>query len=130
MKEINIFINEKKFEAELNETETAKRIYGLLPIESEGSFWGHEIYFEILLEIENENPTQDLKVGDLGYWPEGNGFCIFYGKTPASTDENPKPASSVTIIGRIKGYIEKLKKLKEAKIKISKIKISNNHNKE
>ena len=72
MKKINIFINEEKFETELNETETAQRIYKSLPIEAEGNFWGNEIYFEIPVEMENENPTENLKVGDLAYWPEGS----------------------------------------------------------
>ncbi len=120
MKKINIFINDKIFEGELNETEAAERIYQLLPIEADGNFWGEEIYFSIPLEMENENPTEDLKIGDLGYWPEGNGFCIFYGRTPDSTDDVPKPASPVTIIGRIKGELDSLKELNQAKIKIEK----------
>jgi hypothetical protein len=120
MKKINIFINNQKFEAELNETETAEKIYESLPIEAEGDFWGNEIYFEIPVQMPNEKPTEDVKVGDLGYWPEGNGFCIFYGRTPASTNEEPKPASPVTIIGKIKGNLEELKKLKEAKVRIEK----------
>lgn len=120
MKKINIFINNQKFEAELNDTKTAEKIYQVLPIETEGNFWGNEIYFEIPLEMENENPTEDLKVGDLGYWPEGNSFCIFYGRTPASTNDKPKPASLVTIIGKIKGNLEELKNLKEAKVRIEK----------
>ena len=118
---INIFINNQKFEAELNATETAKKIYESLPIESGGNFWGNEIYFEIPVEIENENPTEELSVGDLAYWPEGNIFCIFYGRTPVSTDDEPKPASPVTIIGQIKENLEELKNLKEAKVKIIKI---------
>ena len=120
MKKINIFINNQEFEAELNDTKTAEKIYQVLPIETGGNFWGNEIYFEIPLEMENENPTEDLKVGDLGYWPEGNGFCIFYGKTPASTNDKPKPASPVTIVGQIKGNFEELKNLKEAKVRIEK----------
>jgi hypothetical protein len=121
MNKVNIFINNQKFEAELNETETAKKIYESLPIEAEGDFWGKEIYFEIPVQMANEKPTEDLKVGDLGYWPAGNSFCIFYGRTPASTNEEPKPASPVTIIGKIKGNLEELKKLKEAKVRIEKI---------
>jgi len=120
MTKINIFINGQKFEAELNKTKTAQKIYRALPIEVNGSFWGNEIYFEIPVEIENENPTENLKKGDLAYWPEGNSFCIFYGRTPASVDEKPKPASPVTIVGEIKGDIEKFKELKKAKIKIEK----------
>ena len=105
---INIFINNQKYEGELNNTETAKKIYEILPIESEGNFWGNEIYFEIPVEMANEKPTEELKVGDLAYWPEGNSFCIFYGKTPASINDNPRPASQVTIIGKIKGKVEEL----------------------
>ena len=118
MKKIEIFINEQKFEGELNETETAEKIYQALPIESEGNFWGNEIYFEIPLKAENENPTQDLKIGDLAYWPAGNCFCIFYGKTPASTNDEPRPASPVTVVGKIKGELDKLKKLTQAKVKM------------
>jgi len=118
--EINILINNLKFEGELNGTETAKKIYEALPIEAEGNFWGNEIYFGIPLDLDNEAPTEKLEVGDLAYWPEGNGFCIFYGRTPASTDNEPKPASPVTLIGQIEGNLEELKNLKEAKIKLTK----------
>jgi len=121
MNKINIFINNLKFEAELNDTKIAEEIYKVLPIEADGNLWGNEIYFEIPVEMPNENPTENLDVGDLAYWPEGNCFCIFYGRTPASINNEPKPASPVTIIGKIKGNLEILKKLKEAKIKITKI---------
>lgn len=119
MKKINIFINNQKFEAELNDTKIAEEIYKALPIKAEGDLWGNEIYFEIPVEMPNENPTEELKVGDLAYWPEGNSFCIFYGRTPASTDGDPKPASQVTIIGKIKGNLEELIKINEAEIKIT-----------
>jgi len=119
MNKINIFINDQKFEAELNNTKIAEEIYKVLPIEAEGNFWGSEIYFEIPVEMANEKPTEELKVGDLAYWPEGNSFCIFYGKTPASINDNPRPASQVTIIGKIKGKVEELRKFKKAKIKIT-----------
>jgi hypothetical protein len=42
-------------------------------------------------------------VGELGYWPPGTAFCIFYGRTPASTDERPRAASPVNIIGTVTG---------------------------
>jgi len=120
MRKIDIFINNQRFEAELNKTETAEKIYQALPIKAEAGLWGNEIYFEIPLEMENENPTEELSVGDLGYWPEGNGLCIFYGRTPTSINDKPKPASPVTIIGQIKGNLEELKNLKEAKVRIEK----------
>ncbi len=119
-KKIKITASPIEAEAELNDTRIAQEIYKILPIEAEGNFWGNEIYFEIPVEMENENPTANLKVGDLAYWPAGNSFCIFYGRTPASTDEEPRPASPVTIIGKIKGDLKELKKIKKAKIKIEK----------
>ena len=124
MKKINILINNLNFEGELNETKIAEKIYKALPIETEGNFWGQEIYFEIPVEIpievRNERLTENLHVGDLAFWPEGNCLCIFYGPTPASTNNEPKPASPVTIVGKIKGNIEELKKINKAKIKITK----------
>jgi len=122
MKKINIIINNRKFKAELNDTETAQRIYQALPITVRGNFWGNEIYFEIPVIAENEKPTENLKLGDLAYWPSGNAFCIFYGQTPASNNQEPKPASPVTIIGKIMGNLEELKRLNQAQIKIEKSK--------
>jgi hypothetical protein len=42
-------------------------------------------------------------VGELGYWPPGSAFCIFFGRTPASTDDRPRAASAVNIIGKVLG---------------------------
>lgn len=118
MKKVKIIINEQEFEAELNDTKTAKEIYKALPIEARGNFWGDEIYFTIPVDKKNENPTEDLKVGDLAYWPSGSAFCIFYGQTPASTNSRPRPASPVTVIGKIKTDLQKLQSLKKAKVRV------------
>ena len=44
-----------------------------------------------------------VEVGDLGYWPAGPAFCIFYGPTPISNDKEIRPASAVNIIGTVIG---------------------------
>ncbi|MES0342168.1 MAG: cyclophilin-like family protein, partial [Candidatus Humimicrobiaceae bacterium] len=64
--------------------------------------WGDEIYFEIPVESEIENGVEILDIGSLAYWPPGNAFCIFFGLTPASTDEKPRAAGPVNLIGNIK----------------------------
>lgn len=103
-KEITITLNDRSFQGELNDTETAKSIGKKLPIEANPSFWGDEIYFEIPVDIsENENPEVELEIGDLAYWPDGNAFCIFYGPTPSSNDSEPRPASPVTVVGELSG---------------------------
>jgi len=44
-----------------------------------------------------------VEVGDLGYWPSGNAFCIFFGPTPVSRGNEVRPASAVNVIGRVSG---------------------------
>jgi len=96
--------------AELNDTETAREIAGLLPVEGTVRRWGREIYFEIPLErdLEKDNSREEMEVGDLGYWPAGKAFCIFFGRTPASTSDKPRAASAVTVVGRVEGEAEVL----------------------
>lgn len=111
-KKITITIAGEEFSGKLNQTSTADAIWEELPIEASPSFWGEEIYFGIPVNLEeNENPTQELEVGDLAYWPEGNSFCIFYGPTPSSKGTEPRPASPVTLIGKLKGAFSPLREL-------------------
>lgn len=115
--EIEIELGEESFKAELAENETAKRIAGKLPVQASPSFWGDEIYFEIPVDIgENEQPKTELEAGDLAYWPDGNAFCIFFGPTPSSTGPEPRPASPVTVIGQLLEDPELLKKLNRGSI--------------
>ncbi len=83
--------------------ETCKAIWDNLPIELNLSRWGEELYGEIPVSINKENSQVDCEVGDVGYWPDGKGFCIFFGPTPASKGDKPKAASPVNIFARIEG---------------------------
>jgi len=44
-----------------------------------------------------------VAVGDLGYWPTGSAFCIFFGPTPVSQDDEPRAYSPVNVFGKILG---------------------------
>jgi hypothetical protein len=44
-----------------------------------------------------------VEAGDLGYWPPGRAFCIFFGPTPMSRGGEIRPASPVSVVGRIAG---------------------------
>ncbi len=91
-------------EAVLNTSPTATQIWEALPIEGRGNTWGDEIYFSIPVEAKQEKDAREIvAVGELGYWPPGSAFCIFFGRTPASTDDRPRAASAVNILGRIQG---------------------------
>lgn len=89
--------------AELNKTKTAQAIWEALPIKGHVNLWGEEIYFTIPLSLELEAGHELVSIGDLGYWPQGSAFCIFFGPTPISQGEEIRPASSVTVFGRVIG---------------------------
>jgi hypothetical protein len=101
---IRITAGKVEVEAELNDSRTAGMVAEALPIKARGNRWGEEIYFEIPVEADLEAGARDvLEAGELGYWPSGNAFCIFFGPTPASRGDEIRAASAVNIIGKVKG---------------------------
>jgi len=90
-------------EAELNDSKTAAAIAAALPIDATGDTWGDEIYFDIGLALPGESPRETVALGDLGYWPPGKAFCIFFGPTPMSRGDEIRPASAVNVVGRVIG---------------------------
>lgn len=93
---------------------TGKQLLGFLPIESEVKTWGEEIYFSIPLSMPEENAKSIVSLGDVAYWPEGQCFCVFFGKTPlTSTVDEIKPASKVNVFGKVLGDLESLKTVKQ-----------------
>ena len=106
---IAIRVEENVFEAELNDSMTGKAIYGALPIRAKAQRWGGEIYFSIPVSCELEEDSREvLEEGELGYWPPGTAFCIFFGPTPASGGDEIRAASAVNIVGRMKGDLSGL----------------------
>jgi len=103
---IIIRVGDEEFEAELTEDsapETVREIMDALPITATSQTWGDEIYFAIAVHIEEENARAAVSKGDLGYWPAGSCFCIFYGRTPMSPSEDEiVPASPVNVVGRVR----------------------------
>jgi hypothetical protein len=104
VRDIKISVGDITVVAKIGESLTARNIWDTLPVDGTANRWGDEIYFAIPVKIEEEpDAREDVQVGDLGYWPPGSAFCIFFGPTPASTDEQPRAASPVNIFGHIKG---------------------------
>ena len=101
---VAITIDDLSVHAELNESETASKIASLLPLEGTANVWGDEIYFMVPLEMAAApDARSEVEVGELGYWPAGPAFCIFYGPTPVSTDDTPRTYSPVNVFGRVLG---------------------------
>tara|TARA_B100001250_G_scaffold149291_1_gene127877 strand:- start:2538 stop:2924 length:387 start_codon:yes stop_codon:yes gene_type:complete len=119
-RKIIIEFNNLSFEGLLNDSNTSNLIWDSLPINSSVSTWGDEIYFSIPVNEEEEDAKEVVELGDLGFWPPGNAFCIFFGLTPASSQGEIRPASPVNIIGSINGVLDALKQVNPGEsVKIS-----------
>jgi hypothetical protein len=107
---IRISIGGLSLEGELYDTPTARKVAEALPIRTDFNTWGEEIYFPIPVEAElDDGAREEVEPGDLGYWPTGRAFCIFFGETPMSTPGKIIPASAVNIIGKVLADVEELK---------------------
>ena len=134
MRKIKIIMDGKEVTAELidRNPKTAGAIWNVLPIQSRINTWGDEIYFGTIVKMDEENAQEKVEIGNVAYWPEGNSICIFFGKTPVSTnekaseskiprsfiaqqgynflcDEKPKAYSPVNVFAKIIGNISVLK---------------------
>jgi hypothetical protein len=98
--------------AELNDTATAAAIAAKLPITAKAETWGDEIYFGLPFSAPSDRPQETVALGDLGYWPPGKAFCIFFGPTPMSRGDEIRPASAVTVVGRVTGDAKAFKKVR------------------
>jgi hypothetical protein len=104
MKAIEIeVVGKGKAQAELDERnpKIAAAFWEALPIEAKACLWGEEVYFDISLQREDENPSPSAIVGDICYWSPGPAFCIFFGKT--------QPYSPVNHLGRVVEGLELFK---------------------
>jgi hypothetical protein len=99
-------------DAALNDSVTAAAVWEALPLSVPGETWGDEIYFSIPVKAKPESPRETVEKGDLGYWPPGSAFCIFFGPTPASRGSEIRPASPVNILGRVLGDSTVFKKVR------------------
>lgn len=114
-----------RLDAELNDTYIGRLIYDALPIEGVAKLWGEEIYFSIPVKakLDEDSKAEVVKIGDIGYWPQGHAVCIFFGKTPiSSSEEEIRPVSCVSLIGKLCSEPQLCKLVKEGfKIRIEKI---------
>lgn len=117
---IKIEFNEISIEAELNDSKTANNIIKILPISNTTNIWGDEIYFSIDVHDDEINAKEIVELGDVGFWPPGNAFCLFFGLTPLSQKDEIKPASPINVVGKLKGNVDILKSIKNGeKVNVS-----------
>jgi hypothetical protein len=103
--DITIIAGDLRLNAFLADSPTARALADALPITGRAQLWGDEIYFsvpQVAADLDDTAATV-VNVGDLGYWPTGKAFCIFFGLTPGSLPGESRPASAVNLVGRVTG---------------------------
>jgi hypothetical protein len=119
---ISIKASAIRVQAELNSTETAIALLGILPVKANVNTWGDEIYFDVPLNMDIEGGREVVEMGDVAYWPDGPSLCLFFGRTPASRGHEIRAASPVTIVGRIIGDPKVLKAVRQgAEVTVEKV---------
>jgi hypothetical protein len=109
---IRIVLEHGEATATLDDSATATSVQAALPLDGIVSRWGEEIYFTVPVKVdEAPDARQDMAIGELGYWPVGAAFCIFFGPTPASTGPLPRAYSNVNPFGRVDGEESAIKAL-------------------
>ena len=105
----------------LKRSRVADAVWDALPIEGRGQLWGEELYFYISLRVPPENPKDVVDRGDIAYWPEGPGLCLFWGPTPVSRGEEIRPYSPVEVIGKVIGNLSVLKNIRPGRVIVKRL---------
>lgn len=88
--------------AQLSDSSAARAVAKALPLTASMSRWGDEYYGGVGLDIPDDaSAREQMEIGEIAYWGPGKALCIFFGPTPASTDEHPRAASPVLPLGTL-----------------------------
>ncbi len=91
---------------------TRNKILEELPVEGRLNRWGDELFFTLPFHLDTESGRQDVGIGEVAYWPEGDAFCIFFGQTPISENGSPRAYSPVNVFGKVSGDPQRFRRVK------------------
>lgn len=101
---IKITIGGIQLLADLKPNRTAQAIVDALPITAPVNQWGEEFYCKVPgVKDHRETAKNQVKVGDVAFWGNGEMLAVFFGRTPMSLGEDPVPADRVNVIGKLQG---------------------------
>lgn len=103
MADLQITVKDVTLAATWSDTnpETRDVVADALPLDGDAARWGDELYFSVPVDVPAENAREAVPEGAVAYWPRGNALCLFWGPTPASTNDQPRAASPVNVIAEI-----------------------------
>lgn len=109
-------------QAELRDTPTTRALAEALPFEASAQTWGDEVYFTTPVSAKLEpDAKQVVAPGTVCFWCEGDALALPFGRTPISTDEQPKLASRCNVLGNIIGDAKALGGIKTgARVRVEK----------
>ena len=109
MKKIKIKFSNNFIIVELNNSDTAKKVYASCPIKSTTNTWGNEIYFEAAIKVKKDKTAKDIiNLGEIAYWVEGSSIAIGFGPTPISKADEIRLVTKANIIGQTKSNLSSL----------------------
>jgi 5-(carboxyamino)imidazole ribonucleotide mutase len=108
MRKLRITARGHEWSALLNHSETADKLWTLLPATGKANRWGDEVYFPVAIDKISGSWQEVVAEGDIGLCPP-DALCLFFGPTPMSKGTEIRPASPVVVVGRITGDLALLK---------------------
>ena len=108
-KKCKICIKNYEIIVNLNDTETATKIWESLPISSQINVWGEEIYFYVSVSADLANDAKEvINFGEIVYWSAGKAIAIGFGKTPISKENEIRLADKCNVWGKTHFDLKKL----------------------
>ena len=104
MSDLSVTVDDVELEATWTDDapETRRALEDALPIAGDAVRWGDELYIDAALDAPRENGREVVPEGAIAYWPAGTKLCLFWGPTPASTDDEPRAAAPVNVVARVR----------------------------
>jgi len=90
--------------AELNDSSTTRALAEVMPLEAPAQRWGDELYFTVPVHHDHDKPVEQVESGDVGFWPPGDAFCVFFGQ---------QPVGPVNPLGKVRGDATSLRSVED-----------------